>query len=82
MQHDTAPQVANRYYELNAALTPGQRLQIAVSLSQSVRELALAGVRQRHPHASLESVRWHFAEVLYGTQIATRAFGLRPPVTP
>ena len=45
---DTVASVESRDHELNAALTSARRLQIAAELSDSVRELALAGLRQRH----------------------------------
>lgn len=78
MRQDTDPKIAARYHELSAALAPCERLRIAAQLSQSVRELALAGVRQRYPDASFAEVRWRFTEVLYGTAVATRVFGALP----
>ena len=78
MQQDTDPQVTARYLELSAALAPMQRLQIAADLSQAVRELALAGVRHRHPSARGDELRWRFAETLYGTEFALQIWGPLP----
>lgn len=49
-----------------------------MKLSMAVRELALAGIRERHPEASEQEVRVRLAVRLYGREAATRLFGAVP----
>lgn len=72
---DTSPRQSARYIELLRAREPHERLAISVSLTRAVRELATAGLRQRHPDASDEELRVRLAVRLYGREIAARLFG-------
>lgn len=47
-----------------------RRLSIAFSISESVRRLALDGIRRAHPEASDEEALHIFAEVHYGRTLA------------
>lgn len=47
-------------------------------LSQAVRELALAGIRARHPAADDHELRVRLAVRLYGRECARRVFGHVP----
>jgi hypothetical protein len=78
MDRDTSPQRRDRYLELLRALTPAQRLARAADLSDSVRELAEAGIRQRHPGASDEEVRVRLVVRLYGREFAARHYAAVP----
>ncbi len=44
---DTSPAADERYHELLRRMSPEKRLEAAMRLSMGVRELALAGIRQR-----------------------------------
>lgn len=56
------------------AMSPADRLSLALSLSQSVRDLALAGVRQRHPDASVREQLLRLAITIHGRDLATLAY--------
>lgn len=56
------------------AMSPTDRLALALSLSQSVRELALAGVRQRYPNASAREQLLRLAITIHGRDLATAAY--------
>jgi hypothetical protein len=49
-----------------------------MKLSRAVRELAIAGIRQRHPEADEQEVRVRLTVRLYGRAAATRLFGTVP----
>ncbi|HLK36284.1 MAG TPA: hypothetical protein VKU41_05990 [Polyangiaceae bacterium] len=78
MLRDTAPASIARYHELLRGLAPHQRLAQAVALTRTTRQLALAGIRQRHPDASDGEVRARFIVRLYGRVIAQRLCGTVP----
>lgn len=63
---DTSPEAAAVQLELYRALGPSGRAQIAVDLSDAVRETALAGIRRRHPEYSDDEVSRAFLTLLYG----------------
>jgi hypothetical protein len=75
---DTHPAAAARYHELLRAQAPYRRLAQAVALTRMTRQLALAGIRQRHPGASEEEVRARLICRLYGREVAERLCGTVP----
>jgi hypothetical protein len=75
---DTSPQADARYHELLRRMPPERRLEAAMRLSQAVRELALAGIRSRHPEAGEHELRIRLTARLYGRDCARRLFGNVP----
>ena len=75
---DTTRRSDDRYHALLRARLPHERLEAAMALSRAVRELAEAGIRQRHPEADVAEVRVRLAVRLYGHTVATRLFGALP----
>jgi hypothetical protein len=78
MRGDTAAEQLTVYRRKLGELTPAARLEVAVALSRAVRELAEAGIRQRHPGADADEVKVRLAVRLYGRQAAERLFGRVP----
>lgn len=72
VDQDTSSAQNRRYHELLRRLTPAQRAWQADALTRSVRTLAEAGIRLRHPGASDEEVRARLAVRLYGRKAALR----------
>src|ERR1700722_17529758 len=72
---DTSP-AAN--HELLRAMPPERRLEVAMGLTQTVRELALAGIHDRHPQADEHEMRVRLTVRLYGRAVAMRLFGAVP----
>jgi len=54
-----------------------RKLQLADRLHQSLRLLALAGLRARHPDATESGLRRRLADLMLGPELARRAYG--PP---
>ena len=63
---DTTPEAAGIHLQLYRQAGPSRRAQIAVELSDAVREMALAGIRRRHPEFSEREVRLSFLQMVYG----------------
>ena len=75
---DTSPAADARYHELLRAMPPERRLEAAMRLSRAVRELAMAGLRDRFPQADERELRVRLTVRLYGRQAAVRLFGWVP----
>jgi hypothetical protein len=75
---DTSPAANARYHELLRAMPPERRLEVAMGLTQTVRELALAGIHDRHPQADEHEMRVRLTVRLYGRAVAVRLFGAVP----
>ena len=69
---DTTPEARRVQVELLRAAGPARRSQLALSLSQTTRELALAALRRLHPELSEVELRLRFAEVHYGRELADK----------
>ena len=75
---DTTLEGQARYADLLRAASPEARLAQALSLSQAVRDLAIAGIRNRFPSATAEEIRARLAVRLYGREIACRVYSNVP----
>lgn len=67
---DTSADAQDRHLRALADLSPEQRVEAAAALSDEVRALAEAGIRQRHPEFSPAEVRAALADVLLGRKVA------------
>lgn len=60
------------------AMPPWRKLELVGQTTLTVRELALAGLRQRHPYDTPEQRRRRLADLMLGPELAARVYG--PPV--
>jgi hypothetical protein len=71
---DTALDVEARQIEGWRRMTPEHKAALVTALSRAAFDLALAGVAQRHPDASPRELFLRRAIVLYGRELADRAY--------
>jgi hypothetical protein len=76
--NDTSPAANARYHELLRTMPPERRLEVAMGLTQTVRELALTGIRDRHPQADEHEMRVRLTARLYGRAVGVRLCGAVP----
>lgn len=55
-----------------------EKLRRAEALRQQAMAIALSGLRLRHPHASEHELRRRLADLLFGLDLAQRAYGPGP----
>ena len=67
---DTDPEVLRIHADLLRQATPTPRIELALSLSASVMELAYAGIRRRSPGISDLEAGLQFVEIHYGPDLA------------
>lgn len=71
---DTSPDVERRQIEAWRRMSDAERLALAMSMSATVRQLAMAGVRQRYPNASPREQFLRLAIVTLGEDLARKAY--------
>lgn len=78
---DTSPEAETVLVNL-LRQTPSWRKFVMVSqLNQTVRTLAISGLRQRYPHSNEQEIRRHLADILLGPELAQRVYGPLPPLS-
>lgn len=66
MQSDTSPEAAAIQAEIFRRMTPAQRLKLALEMTESMRNVALAGLRSRRPDLSEEELASELLRIMYG----------------
>jgi len=64
--HDTPLEAKRAYYAAMHRLTPEEKLQRAQTLSRMARDVAMQGIRDRHPEYDDEQVRHAYIKMLVG----------------
>ncbi|HEY7818630.1 MAG TPA: hypothetical protein VIG29_10455 [Vicinamibacteria bacterium] len=75
---DTDTEAHRVHLELMRRAPGWRKLQLADQLHQSLRMLALAGLRERHPGASPLELRRRLADLLLGATLAKEVYGPLP----
>lgn len=65
MAFDTSPQVTAKHIQMYREAGPSGRARIAAELSDGLRELAIAGIRHRHPEYDEEQVLREALAIFY-----------------
>lgn len=55
-------------------LGPQRRLAIALRMSDDIRQVALDGIRHRHPEYAVAEARWALLRLVLGDELFARAF--------
>jgi hypothetical protein len=78
---DTSDESFERQFAAFRAMTPAERLAIAAEMSNEIRVLAEAGIRDRHPTYTEAQVAGALSEILLGRELAGKVGRLRhsPP---
>lgn len=71
---DTTPEIEQRQVEAWRRMRPAEKLALVLQMSANVRQLALAGVRRRHPGASEREQQLRLAQVILGDELARAAY--------
>ena len=61
--------------ELLRQMPPWRKMALMAEMSQTVRTLAMAGLRQRHPDDTPALRRRRMADLLLGPELAARVYG-------
>ena len=75
---DTRPEAEAVLIKLLRQAPPWRKLHMVGQLNQTVRTLALSGLRQRHPQATDQELRRRLADLLLGPDLAAQVYGPLP----
>jgi hypothetical protein len=78
MSPDTSSDVADRQRAVYARMAPDERVRLAVQMSEMTREIAMDGIRQRHPDYSDDDVISALFRLLHGDDLFAKAWPNRP----
>ena len=72
---DTLPDIESIQVERLRQMPPWRKMALMAEMSQTVRTLALAGLRQRYPDDTPAQRRRRLADLILGPELATRVYG-------
>ena len=74
LARDTSLEIEDRQVAAWRQMTPAQKAELISGLNSAAREMAIAGVRQRHPGASEREIFLRLAILTLGEELARRAY--------
>lgn len=75
---DTRPEAESILIDLYRKAPAWRKLYMVGQLNQTVRTLALSGLRQRYPQATPGEINRRLADILLGPQLAQKVYGPLP----
>jgi hypothetical protein len=72
---DTTPEAEAVLINLLRQAPPWRKLEMMSQINETVRTLALSGLRHRHPDASEAELRRRLADILLGPELALKVYG-------
>ena len=79
---DTHPEAERILIESLRRVPVWEKIQLVGQMNEMVRDLALSGLRQRHPNASPELLRRMLADQILGKALAEKVYGHVPADKP
>ena len=71
---DTPPQTEALQIQIIRRMPAWKKMSIVDDLNETVKTLAVSGIKQRHPHATPEQVRRMLAELVLGAELAHKVY--------
>ena len=78
LAEDTHPEAERVLIELLRGASPARKVAVVLSANRTARELALTGLRERHPGESSARLRRRLADLWLGPELAAKAYGPLP----
>lgn len=75
---DTRPQVEDLLVHMLRATPSWRKLEMVDQLNQSVKLMALTGLKSRYPDESETQLRRRWADLALGEELARKVYGPRP----
>lgn len=78
LSFDTHPEIEHLRIQRLRQMPSSRKMALVGEMNRTVRALALAGLRQRHPDDSPTQRRRRLADLLLGPELAARVYGPLP----
>ena len=72
---DTHPKMEALRIELIRRMPAWKKISIVDGLNETVKTLAISGIKQRHPIATPEQIQRMLAEIMLGAELAQKVYG-------
>lgn len=72
---DTHPKMEALQIELIRRMPPWKKISMIDGLNETVKALAVSGIKERHPEAPPEQIRFLLAELMLGAELARKVYG-------
>ena len=56
-------------------MPPWKKLAVVDGLNETVKTLAISGIKQRHPNATRQDIHHMLAELMLGAELARKVYG-------
>jgi hypothetical protein len=66
---DTDPDIRRRQLDVYRAMAPHTRVDIALCLSEEVKQIAMEGIRRRHPEMDEQEAHCQWLRLLHGAEL-------------
>ncbi|HJS17341.1 MAG TPA: death domain-containing protein [Anaerolineales bacterium] len=71
---DTHPKIEQMQIEFIRRMPPWKKVAILNGLNETVKTLAITGIKQRNPNATPEQVHRMLAELMLGSELARKVY--------
>jgi hypothetical protein len=75
---DTTPEAEAVLVQLLRAKSPAEKVKIVCDLNETVRLLAMSGLRKRYPESSETALKRLYASLVLGDELAEKVYGPLP----
>lgn len=72
---DTHPKMEALQIEFIRRMPAWKKLAVVDGLNETVKALAVSGIKERHPEATAEEVHRMLAELILGAELAQKVYG-------
>lgn len=74
LSSDTNPKIEQMQIEFIRRMPAWKKFAMVDGLNETVKTLAMSGIRERHPNATPQQVRRMLAELMLGTELAQKVY--------
>jgi hypothetical protein len=71
---DTDPKMEALQIQFIRRMPAWKKMSIVNDLNETVKTLAISGIKQRHPHATPEQVQRMLADLILGAELARKVY--------
>ncbi len=72
---DTTPEARRVQYDIYRKMSPARKLELICDAYHTGKQLAMAGLRMRHPQAGEQEIWWLWAEQHLGKELFEQVYG-------